>query len=259
MMQVIAEITWSCPGKCVFCPVPKSSVIMDIKSYRKALNLFSRLSEERAVVLSGGEPTVLPRLYEYVRAAKKLGYAVTLATNAFFPERALSSGADLIEVSLDYWGERHDETRGVEGLFDRARKLIEEGGERVVVRATLMRDNVGDILKIRREFGVPVFVMPVRGCPELAPTREQIEELEKHDGIYVADSCPAGISSFVIAPTEDRRVLQVLACIFYRHRLGFLKKYDERELREVLERGRTIPRFPCEARSGEPIHDPLPT
>ncbi len=46
------------------------------------------------LVISGGEPTLHSELQAIVREAKKLGYAVKLDTNGFFPER--------IPLDLDY-------------------------------------------------------------------------------------------------------------------------------------------------------------
>jgi len=252
MVQLIFEITWFCPAKCAFCLVPKMEITLPLSDYRRILEIFRQHYEDSgyAVVLSGGEPSTVPTLKEYVDAARELGYEVTIVTNAFNIRNVLDSRPDVVELSLDYYGSRHDESRGVKGLFDKAMKLVSlavQNGISVVVRSTLMNDNIQDILKIRGHLDrcgfkeVPVLGMPVRGAPKLKPSRQQIEELLNIDGIYLSDSCPAGISSFVITPKRE-----VLACIFYRKRLGQFQEFTKDEFDEIIENGAKIPRFPCE-------------
>jgi len=252
MVQLIFEITWACPARCPFCTVPKSSKQLPLKDYRRILELFKERfgSEENAVVLSGGEPSSVPELKDYVDIAKRLGYMVTVVTNAFYIKNVLEARPDIIELSIDYFGEKHDKTRGVPKLFENAVKLVEMAsflGIQVVVRSTAMKDNIDDIIKLRQHLGgnVPIIVMPVRGNPQLKPSEEQLKKLMLYDGIYVSDNCPAGISSFVITPDKE-----VLVCIFYRKKLGEFSKFTIEELDQILEEGSKIPRFPCEKPSG---------
>jgi len=246
-MQLIFEITWKCPARCRFCTVPKGGVTVDLGLYERALRLFRDLDTDMSVVLSGGEPTTIPYLDRYVKLAKKLGYCVTVVTNGFFPDTALNSGADLIEVSVDYWGERHEQSRGVKGLWKHITYLLENGRGKVVIRATLLHDNFQDLLKIHEEYpDILMLVMPVRGYI-VKPKREHLEALSRLENVYIANNCPAGISSFVIAPGLDwTKELDVLACIFYRRLLGRLRKFTRDELERILEEGKKLPRFPCE-------------
>jgi len=251
MIQVIAEITYACPCKCPFCTVPTRNAKMSLEHYKKALALFKEFfnDNEPAVIISGGEPSIVENLEDYVAVAKQLGYTVTIVTNGYNPVKVLKALPHVVEVSLDYYGEKHDSIRGVRGLFNRAMKLIHLAYFRIgitpVIRSTVMKDNIGDIIKIRRYLDdykmdeIPVIAMPVRGAPELAPTPKQLKLLEKH-GIIISDNCPAGISSFVIDPD-----MNVLACIFYRKKLGELRKFTVDELKAIVEEGRKIPRFPC--------------
>jgi len=252
MIQVIAEITYICPCRCSFCIVPKTRKTMSLGHYRRALALFKEFFNDNkpAVVISGGEPSVVENLEEYVTAAKELEYMVTVATNGYNPAKVLRALPHVVEVSIDYFGEKHDSIRGVKGLFERAMNLIRLAYFRIgimpVVRSTVMKDNIGDIIRIRKYLNdlmmeeIPVIAMPVRGAPHLAPASEQLKLLEKH-GIIISDNCPAGISSFVIDPD-----MNVLACIFYRKKLGELRRFTIDELKAIVEEGRRIPRFPCE-------------
>jgi len=252
MVQLIFEITWTCPAKCPFCPVPKMNKQLPLSDYKRILQLFKQYYDDSdyAVVLSGGEPGTVTFLKKYVNAAKELGYEVTVVTNAFNIKNVLESRPDVIELSIDYFGEQHDKTRGVPGLFKNAMRLVALAtrlGIPVVIRSTAMKNNIHDILELRRFLSsnglsdVPILVMPVRGAPELKPNQHQLKELQSNDGIYLSDNCPAGISSFAITPE-----LEVLACIFYRKKLSKFMRFTKEELDEAIKEGAKIPRFPCE-------------
>jgi len=255
MVQVIAEITYVCSCKCPHCPIKKLNLegkLLPLKDYERALGVFRRHfdDDEYAVVLSGGEPGTVPSLKKYVDAARRLGYTVTVVTNAYNIRNILEARPDVIELSIDYFGEKHDRTRGVRGLFNNAMNLATTAtrlGIPVVIRSTAMKDNIQDILELRKYLDnnglseMPIIVMPVRGAPELKPNNHQLQELVKHEGIYLSDNCPAGISSFVITPDRE-----ILACIFYRKKLGQFRRFTKEELDEVIKEGAKIPRFPCE-------------
>ncbi|MEM1554773.1 MAG: hypothetical protein QXJ72_07830 [Thermoproteota archaeon] len=249
-MQVITELTWICPAKCPQCPLiqKKQDNIMDLKTYHKVLRFFSkiadRLNEDKSVVISGGEPSILMRLRSYVNVAHEEGYGVTIVTNGFNVENLIASEADLIELSIDYYGKKHDLHRGLP-LWDKAEKILKEYPGEVVIRSTLFKDNLLDIIKIRewadslrRE--TPVLVMPVRGQGKLPEeVVETVKGLDKN-GIFLSDNCPAGLSSFVVTPE-----LEVLPCIFYRKTLCMLNGFNDDELEVILAKGRELPRFPC--------------
>lgn len=251
-MQLICEITWTCPCRCPFCLVPKRDVLLPLPAYRRCLELFKSYfeGEELATVLSGGEPSTISFLKWYVEVARKLDYTVTIVTNAWNPKTVLEAEPDLVEVSIDYFGEKHDRARGVKGLYSRAMILVEKAvarGIHAVVRSTATKDNIEDILLLREHLNsrgldiVPIIVMPVRGAPHLKPTQQQMQMLVKKRGILVSDNCPAGIKSFTVTPTRE-----VLACIFYRKKLGTLHRFTEQELEKIVEEGKKLPRFPCE-------------
>jgi len=254
MVQLIFEITYSCPGNCPFCPIKRLNLegkLLPLTDYRRILEVFRKYfkSKEYAAVLSGGEPGTVSFLKDYVETARELGYTVTIVTNAFNPRKIVEAKPDVVEVSIDYFGPKHDESRGVKGLFGKAMHLLElayKAGIVGVLRSTAMKDNIRDIVMLRKYLDtnglreVPILVMPVRGAPELKPTPRQLEMLNR-EGIVVSDNCPAGISSFTITPNRE-----VLACIFYRKKLGQFWRYTKEELDKIVEEGRKIPRFPCE-------------
>jgi MoaA/NifB/PqqE/SkfB family radical SAM enzyme len=254
-MQIIAEVTWVCLAKCEHCPLRDyaHTDVMPIEKFAKVLQLFSKVAEvrreDKAVVISGGEPTTLLNLSDYVEVARNLGYTTTIVSNCFIPQKLFDAKPDVLEVSIDYLGVKHDEARGIP-LWDKIALVIREYPNLLVVRSTLFNDNMQDIVKIRdwvREirphpFG-GIFVTPVRGKSAVAkaPTREQIEELKKEEGIFVENNCPAGINSFTVTPQ-----LHVLACFLARKELGVIRDFSEKELEAITFKGAQLPRFLCE-------------
>jgi MoaA/NifB/PqqE/SkfB family radical SAM enzyme len=247
-MQLIIEITYNCPCHCSFCNVPKNNEVMDILKFSGAIDLFKSFDSNLSIVLSGGEPSTVKNLKEYVSIAKKKNCNVTIVTNAFNFYRIIKAKPDFVEISIDYFGEKHDLSRGFKGLFLNAIKLAEACNFyniSVIIRATAMNDNIDDIVKIKNFFEekkieAEFLAMPVRGNPSLLPSKEQLKILEEN-GISIADNCPAGISSFVLTPR-----MEVLPCIFYRKKLGEINNFSLSEMLEIINKGEKIPRFPCE-------------
>lgn len=250
-MQIIAEITLFCPAKCVFCPLRKlyelnrMKAIMPLELFKKTLELFSTLDDNKAVVLSGGEPSTLENLEEYIKTAHKLGYTVTVVTNGFNPRRILDSSVDIIEVSIDRVGEAQERERGVHGLWNNILKLLEDN--RAIIRTTLMKDNIEDVKKLREMFPDKIILaMPIRGAPELKPTPQQLNEIAKLNNVFISNNCPAGINSFTITPNLEGEGINILPCFIYREKLGTLTQFSKEELYNIINKGKKIPRFPCE-------------
>jgi MoaA/NifB/PqqE/SkfB family radical SAM enzyme len=98
--------------------------------------LFKRL---RCVVVSGGEPTVRKDLDEILSAVHRVvpRAHIVLSSSAMLPERlmqvvkaALSEGIKLeVGVSLDGIASRHDEARGLPGLFEKVDRTLRELAE----------------------------------------------------------------------------------------------------------------------------------
>jgi len=245
-MQIIAEITYTCPCNCVFCPIRKLGLkgTMQLNDYTLMLKVFAEyFDDELAVVLSGGEPSTMHNLRDYVKTAKRIGYTVTIATNASNPETIVNAEPDLIEVSIDYMGKRHDINRGVKGLFEKAMRLLDladQNGIATVVRATVVNDNIDDLIKLKEKLSVPIIAMPVKGVKQLKPSKQQLVKLHEA-GVTLSDHCPAGLSSFVITPQRE-----ILACIFYRKKLGQFKWFLKSEIEKAVKEGQKLPRFPCE-------------
>ncbi|MEM2190761.1 MAG: radical SAM protein [Candidatus Bathyarchaeia archaeon] len=228
MGHLIAEITYFCPAKCGFCIVEKSNAKMSLQEFCEVLSVFSKLCDK--LTISGGEPSTVVDLSEYVSIAKELGYTVTVVTNAFNPKIVLSTEADLIEVSLDGFGENHESSRGIVGIWKNVLKLLED--ERSIIRFTLNDNNLQDLVLLRKTFkDKEILVMPQKG---IKVSQKTILEVINKDLGKLPVRCPVG-KQFVVTPYGE-----VLPCIFYRKSLGHFKELDL-----VLKNLTNVKKYPC--------------
>jgi len=251
-MHIIAEITYSCPANCDFCPLKEEDkVTMPLDGFSRALSLFDRYlkPKRKLLTISGGEPSTCEELPEFVYEAKRLGYTTTVVTNGWNPDRILISKPDFVEISVDYYGSKHDMSRKFP-LWTGVRRLlyyIKQGKLRGFIRFTLMNDNLRDLKMIREDLDniglqdVKIYAMPIRNCPERRPGEREIFEAMNY--AVLPSRCPAGKGQFVLTP--DFRVLD---CLFHRQVLGRLKDFTFDELEAILVNGREIEKYPC----GEP-------
>ncbi len=134
-IYLVLFITERCNARCKHCLLA-DGVHKPDKSAELTIDEIELLSKKMDPLLfllpTGGEPFMRPDLGEIVTLFYKNNRVrnVGIPTNGFFTERIVDTvkniletcpGIDLgIDVSLDGIKERHDEIRGVPGLFDKA-------------------------------------------------------------------------------------------------------------------------------------------
>jgi len=124
------EVTHSCNAKCKHCHL-HGPVEEDRASPEKLGEICSSLSPVVAQA-SGGEPLLRKDLEQIIQAWRvpKKAPCIVVTTNATLltKERYANlkeAGVDEFSISLDYPDERHDEFRGVPGLFRKIENLIQ--------------------------------------------------------------------------------------------------------------------------------------
>lgn len=238
-MLLVFELTYMCPFKCPHCWIRKRSEhIVSLEKFEDVIRCFrDNVSGKLKLVISGGEPSLIRNLSDYVGIAKGYGYIVTVATAVYNEDVLERARPDWYQVSIDFYGERHDNWRGYKGLFSKAINFALRH-DNAFVRSVAMKTNIEDLIRIKETIGDKLMlVLPIKGCRELEPTPEQLNVLRKH-GIIVGNTCPAGRKLIAITPELD-----IIPCIFYRKKLG---KYRTcRDLVEALELGAKIKPFPC--------------
>lgn len=94
-----------CNFRCPYCH--NAELLGDAEPVMTTEELLAFLKKRRGILdgvcITGGEPTIHPRLPELIRSVRDLGYAVKLDTNGYRPEvlRALLSDGILDYVAMD--------------------------------------------------------------------------------------------------------------------------------------------------------------
>lgn len=121
---LLLEPSERCNARCSFCyhwrekPGPELTIDDIDRLLEDAWKLGCRF-----LYLSGGEPTIYPDVEQVLCLAKRLGYNISMTTNgstlaASLPR--LAPHLDGVTVSIDFAGTKHDEVRGIPGLYQLA-------------------------------------------------------------------------------------------------------------------------------------------
>ncbi len=166
--QVVWNITTACNFNCVHCyenagmgrhEVPEPDMVFD------GLEKLARFGVA-SVAFSGGEPTLLPNMTDYIAKTTELGMYAAMATNGwvFANEKVVrkykEAGLKFVQISLDGPDpEVHDSFRRVKGAWERAVKAIKNSvneGLFVEVSTTVTKYNmnkVHEMVELVRELG----------------------------------------------------------------------------------------------------------
>lgn len=156
---VVWNITRTCNLRCIHCYADSHAQKYPGElTWEQCCAVIDDLADYRvnALLLSGGEPLLHPRLPQILERATQRGLKVTISTNGtrITPEYARlfkELGVAYVGISLDGIGAIHDRFRGVPGAFDgaiRGFRLCEEVGQKTGLRLTLTRNNVQSMEQI---------------------------------------------------------------------------------------------------------------
>jgi MoaA/NifB/PqqE/SkfB family radical SAM enzyme len=149
------EVTDSCTCYCKHCdhggPRDDSKILKpaDYKEYMKVLH-------PCVVQVSGGEPLMRPDLEEVIRNIKSesgVPYIILVSNWSLMTEdrytRLKQAGADEFCVSLDFPDERHDEFRGLPGLYRHLSQIVPRvaalGYDDIVMNNCITAANVAEV------------------------------------------------------------------------------------------------------------------
>ena len=124
----------ACNSRCTFCLdtdtprnvyLPEEEVKAELRRGREELNAWK-------VIISGGEASLHPKFFEFLRYAKEIGYGrVQTVTNGYmygdkdFYEKSIQAGLEEITFSLHgHTAELHDRLTATKGAFKRIMKSI---------------------------------------------------------------------------------------------------------------------------------------
>jgi MoaA/NifB/PqqE/SkfB family radical SAM enzyme len=156
------SLTESCQFRCRFCDTwknkPEPGTELDTAAWLEAIDTFHRLSPNARINFSGGEPLLKKELPEILRFCHHAGIKTSISTNggSFTEKKAAEiacSGIDIIGISVDGYGDLHDELRGAPGAFDKIQKAIkwirqDNKNTEINLLTIILKDNLNDIRKI---------------------------------------------------------------------------------------------------------------
>jgi MoaA/NifB/PqqE/SkfB family radical SAM enzyme len=237
------EVTYSCNARCKHCHLGGP-----VEGELASAEEFGRRSRELKPVvaqISGGEPLLRRDIEDIVRAMRRPNRApfIVLTTNGALLSkekysRLREAGVDEFSLSLDYPDERHDEFRGIPGLFGKIKSLagslrdVKDPG--VTLSCVIQRDNFREILKLcelAHDWGLRMnfstytwlrtkkmeYMIPPEETDELREILDRVREFKKNNGtVFTSDyvlrkipeffargeipGCSAGKRFFVVNP-----------------------------------------------------------
>ncbi|MGQ0792699.1 MAG: radical SAM protein [Deltaproteobacteria bacterium] len=160
------EVTKLCNAKCDFCDYWQTKHEVRLADYSPVIRQINPL----VVVITGGEPMLRKDLCDIVRQVKSASIFIfgSMVTKGDLltvdkARELFNAGLDQIAISLDFPGSRHDEYRGIPGLWDYLSNLIptlaKEFKKSIIVNTIIMEDNLDQIVPIAekaREWGIGV-------------------------------------------------------------------------------------------------------
>jgi MoaA/NifB/PqqE/SkfB family radical SAM enzyme len=237
------EVTYSCNARCKHCHLGGH-----VEGELASAEEFGRLSRELKPVvaqISGGEPLLRRDIEDIIRAVRRPYRApfIVLTTNGALLNkdryaRLREAGVDEFSLSLDYPDERHDEFRGIPGLFGKIKALagalqdVKEPG--ITLSCVIQRDNFREVInlcELAQEWGLRMnfstytwlrtkkmeFMIPPEELDELREILARVKEFKRNNGtVFTSDyvlrkipeffaqgeipNCSAGKRFFVVNP-----------------------------------------------------------
>lgn len=146
------EFTKKCNARCSFCSCWRVDSDGELDDYGPVIKKFRPV----VVSVSGGEPLMRRDYPQLLKGIRPYCHYLVIITNGAMlnsdsARRLIESGVDQICVSLDFLGPRHDEARGVNGLYghlsETIPKLTKEG-YRITLNTVIMESNLSEVLPI---------------------------------------------------------------------------------------------------------------
>lgn len=142
-LKLRLAVTNRCNARCIMCNVWKSDqeevkkTELSVEEYEKLFkNSRDFLSKINHISITGGEPTLRSDLTDILKVINKYfpKASININTNAFNTERIMNFVKEAIAltsqlsvmVSLDGMGEAHGKIRGIDGVFEKTFKSVQE-------------------------------------------------------------------------------------------------------------------------------------
>lgn len=160
-LRAMFELTYRCNFRCVHCYVvaDKNKKELNTTEVKKVLSQLKAAGCFH-VGFTGGEPLLRKDIFEILDYAKGCGFRISLLTNGFLIDenasrRIASLGGSLNRVDVSVLGITKNTLEGItrkKGSFEkvmRAIRLLKDKGVDVQIKATLMKQNKDEFLRIK--------------------------------------------------------------------------------------------------------------
>ncbi len=159
-IDAVLAVTYNCNARCVMCNIwqdkPRLENQLGAKAYA---NLPLSL---KYINVSGGEPFLRDDLPEIIRVLKKRcpKSRIIISTNGFLPERIYAMMQEIqhidpgvgVGLSLDGIGYMHEQTRGIEGAYDKVMQSLEKlktlGIKNIRFGFTAAKENISHFYRV---------------------------------------------------------------------------------------------------------------
>jgi MoaA/NifB/PqqE/SkfB family radical SAM enzyme len=249
-------ITSKCNFKCEFCNIRRITPHHQV-SYDMGKNIIKQLGKMGVIYFSfsGGEPLLVPYVFNLLRYAKKYGILYThIVSNGFLMDEILAKETGLANVSeisfsIDGPEQFHDRVRGVGGAFQKVLSAVDHikthaPQTKVVLNSVLLPHHPEyaiQAMKTARLLGVKIKVQPVNDHPEFGARKsaekwnrdfgpeqiknllDVIETLKKSPIVVNSNSFFENYKSFLFSPKS--LVFFNKSCIYGKHHMEI---FDER-------------------------------
>ena len=163
------EVTYACNARCRHCHLG-GPVANETRASPAEFGKISQWLRPVVAQISGGEPLLRKDLEEIVRAIHRPEgppFIVVTTNGALLNRKRYESlraaGVDEFSLSLDYPDERHDDFRGIPGLFRKIESLVRElaplDEKAITLSCVIQNDNFKDLLRLAelaRNWGVRI-------------------------------------------------------------------------------------------------------
>lgn len=126
--------TWRCNGRCIFCDIWKRDPAQaEELSPQEVGKLFQQFKTVDVLRITGGEPFLRKDIAEVIDQADNACAPgmIHLTSNGLLTKRIVETVEHVenprklhIKISIDSVGKKHDEVRGVQGIYDKAMETV---------------------------------------------------------------------------------------------------------------------------------------
>lgn len=274
------ELTYACNLRCVHCYNPTHRALPHELSTAEIVAILHQAADMGVVTVtfSGGEPLVRHDAFEIFHEARRLGFLVSLLSNATQFTATLVDALEEVEfetIGVSIYGatkETYERVTGVPGSYEPFRHGIEHAASRrlpLVVRMPLLTDNAHEVHEARAlverlglKFQYCLDITP-RSDGNLAPLAHRLSPKQKveinnalvgHTTISKADaacpktdafiSCACGRARFAVTPYGEMNLCVAFPIPKYDLRKGTLRDGWE-ALKRTVDGAQPNSRYEC--------------